>query len=602
MSFPTRPRTAFPLSPRELLLCLLAATLMLYAPSLNFQFVYDDGAQVVSNPRIQSWQHLPGYFTQHAWGHALGAGQANYYRPFFLLWLLLNHTLFGLNAVGYHLTTVLAHMAVVLLVYLLASQLLGDRQAALLAALVFAIHPVQVESVAWVAGVSEPLMALAILGCLLAYIRAQRAASGGLRYAWWAASLGLFLAALLLKESAAVVPSAVFVHGALFSEAETPAPGKRFQRAAWKTAPYLAVFALYLALREWALGGLLHAAMKMDPATLLLTLPSLAWLYVKHLVLPVGLALHYHTPPVGAVWSRGFLLPLCALSMVILLVVWWARGDRRVAFGGLWIATFLAMPLFTAGWFAHADLVHDRYLYVPMVGLSLLAAVGWQQLRARFASRPLHYAVPTALLAVGLAVLTLSYERHWSDNESLYRRSVEVSPAAFLPKILLAQELLMGKGTESKAETIALLRQAEADSGGDWLTQYFLGIWHMQENEPAGAEAYWLNCIRLDPTRGQAYESLGELRLREGRAAEAVAPLRTALEMRPDSVDLRLRYGRSLELAGDLEGALQEFRRVLRELPQEELLAERVARLEKAVRERHKESDTDGVVVPRGSL
>src|SRR5215208_6705604 len=93
------------------LIALLLLTTLLYARTLAFGFVYDDTSQIVVNPRIQSWHHLPSYFTQHLWAHNIPAANGNYYRPMLLVWLLLNYSLFGGTAMGWHVTSLLLQLA-----------------------------------------------------------------------------------------------------------------------------------------------------------------------------------------------------------------------------------------------------------------------------------------------------------------------------------------------------------------------------------------------------------------------------------------------------------------------------------------------------------
>ncbi len=186
------------------LVVVLAATYFSYAVTTRFTFAYDDFPQIIDNPRVHSAAYLPQYFTKQVWAHA---GQPeNLYRPLFLAWLLANFSAFADYSTGWHLTTVLMHLVVSLLVYLLARRLLPDKKAAaLVAAAVFALHPSRVEAVAWVSGVTEPLSAAFFLGGFLCYIHYRERQY--CQPAWLAASLGLYIAALLTKETAIVLPA-----------------------------------------------------------------------------------------------------------------------------------------------------------------------------------------------------------------------------------------------------------------------------------------------------------------------------------------------------------------------------------------------------------
>src|SRR6185295_10006074 len=177
----------------------VAVTFVAYMGTLRYDFVYDDEYVITQNPTVQSWAFAPHYFTEHLWFFKFPL--SNYYRPIFLVWLALNHTLFGLDPVGYHLTTVLAHVTVTLLVFHLARRLTGDLGAAAIASLLFGLHPAHIEGVAWICGVSEPLMAMFLLGSFLCYLR-YRDPNIGSRKLWFVASLVLATLAVFEKETA----------------------------------------------------------------------------------------------------------------------------------------------------------------------------------------------------------------------------------------------------------------------------------------------------------------------------------------------------------------------------------------------------------------
>ena len=159
------------LSPRMAViaaLCLMAAVFAVYWSSLEFQFILDDH-RFVNDPRVQSSGHVWDYFANYVWAQFTG-GPSSFYRPVFILWMRVNFVLNDLSPWGWHLLSIMNHTAVALLLGLLAWRLLRDRAAGLLAATLFALHPAQTESVAWVT-VPDPLMSIGILGSLLLYLR-----------------------------------------------------------------------------------------------------------------------------------------------------------------------------------------------------------------------------------------------------------------------------------------------------------------------------------------------------------------------------------------------------------------------------------------------
>ena len=222
----------------------LLITAIIYLDTLSFQFVYDDLTLIVRNPQVQSWRYVPYFFKEHLWASV--AGQGNYYRPVFQLWLLLNHTLFGLDPMGWHLSTVAVHLGVTLLVYPLVVLLGGDRLTAAVAATLFGVHPVHIESVAWVAGVCDSLLSLFFLGALVAYLRARKSPTA---MRWRALALVLYGLALLTKEVAGMLPALVLGYEWIYASESETAHSQRLRKALVAIIPFAAVTAVYLAVR-----------------------------------------------------------------------------------------------------------------------------------------------------------------------------------------------------------------------------------------------------------------------------------------------------------------------------------------------------------------
>src|SRR5579859_2966532 len=179
---------------------------LVYAWTLSFQFVYDDIGQLVDNPSIRSWQFLPQYFTSHMWAGVLA--NSNYYRPLVLLWFRLNYVLFGLSPAGWHFTSILAHAAATLLVFRLVYRLFTNRTAAILSAMIFGLHPIHVQSVAWVSGVTDPLLAIFMTASFLQYLT-FRESRKPIHLVW---SLLLYAGATLTKEPGVILPAIIFAY------------------------------------------------------------------------------------------------------------------------------------------------------------------------------------------------------------------------------------------------------------------------------------------------------------------------------------------------------------------------------------------------------
>src|ERR1039457_3459799 len=181
--------------PSVLLPLLGLSTFVVYSGSLSFEFVWDDWPQIVNSPIIRSWSNLPRAFGSDLWYHV--ARHQVYYRPLFVVWSILNYALFGLRAWGWHLGAILAHVAAVAAVFWLARKLRLEYWTAALAALVYALHPIHIEPVAWVSAASDTMVTMFAALAFAAFLSGRDASQAPKKQtAWWAASLALFACAL----------------------------------------------------------------------------------------------------------------------------------------------------------------------------------------------------------------------------------------------------------------------------------------------------------------------------------------------------------------------------------------------------------------------
>jgi Flp pilus assembly protein TadD len=349
--------------------------------------------------------------------------------------MLVNHQWFGKDPAGYHATGIALHALVTLLVYLLAARTLKDRMAAGFAALFFAVHPLHVESVAFVSGINDPEFTLFALAAMLCFLRwrdgggyrrsavggqpaasdKQQAASSRLRAAsdkhqiaghltddgstsasaghkWLFLSLACYALSLLSKETALVLCPLIFVYewrwAAGSREPTTdnrqPATDSRSPaalRALLVTLPYLAVTGMYLAARFLALWGLAPGATnRSSRAQMLMSLPAVLWFYLRKMIWPLPMSLFYPLRTVTHANLANFAWPLAA-SVAVLAGLWiWSRRSAAAGMAAAWMVLPLALPLLATTRFRFYDLVHDRYLYLPSAGLVMLMALAVRRL------------------------------------------------------------------------------------------------------------------------------------------------------------------------------------------------------------------------------
>lgn len=181
-----------------------------FLPALRYGFVYDDDVQVVDTVAVRSVQSPANYFFTSVWTLRNSAIPLNYnyYRPLFYSLLRVSAALFGVHPLPWHLAVLITHLAVTVLVFFLLRRHLGDSWTAVAGSLVFGLHPVHTESVVWISGVTDPLVALGVLESFLLWLRKMETPSNGLL----AGSLACYGAALMCKETAVALPAIVFAY------------------------------------------------------------------------------------------------------------------------------------------------------------------------------------------------------------------------------------------------------------------------------------------------------------------------------------------------------------------------------------------------------
>lgn len=511
--------------------CLLAAVYALYAPSLDFQFILDDH-RFTNDPRIQMPDHVWEYFSNFVWAQFIG-GPPSFYRPIFLLWMRINFLLSALSPWGWHLLSIAKHVAVAVLLGLLVWRLLRDRTAALLASALFVLHPAQAESVAWVT-VPDPLMSAGLLASLLFFWmyreavssrqepkdrksrgRSKTEAPSSREGVWLVLSAAFYAASLLAKETAIVFPAVIFSLALFVPESSPVEAGspkqprqgwaRRSRNALVQVTPFLGATLIYLLMRLNALDGKLGAATQhLSWATIVLSWPGILWFYAKTIFWPVRSYAFADGDLVEHYSAREVLLPAFAVvatvAALFVLAQWcWrkagvelsrreARGVQSALFIGALLLVLPIVPALNLNALNPGDFLHGRYTYLPLAGLTMLLAAAWHLSgKARI---PL--VLFAAAVAVVLGVLTVSQEKMWKDDLTVFTTAHALAPrnqpvAKNLSDAQVQQALrLEDEGRCSEA--VPVFEKVAKDYPQDWYAWAALGVCMVQLNDLPRAE------------------------------------------------------------------------------------------------------------------
>jgi len=562
-------------------------TFVLYSGALFFEFVWDDESQIVNNPLIRSWSNLPRAFGSDLWYHV--ARHQVYYRPLFVAWSMLNYTLFGLRPWGWHLGAILVHVAAVAAVFWLARKLGVEYWTAALGALIFALHPIHIEPVAWISAASDTMVTMFVVLAFGAFLDGRSVEQTG-RSAWKLASFALLGCALLTKEMAVTFPVLVGIYAWL-----NPAQGRTSQKwrvldAVVEAVPYALLTAAYVVLRKHAL---VHATGQFDPshgiADVVRTLPLVMVFYLRKLLLPIGLTGLYYTPYVTGHIVGLVAAPAIALGVVVVGLWYWNRreGNSAVAFAGLWLLIGLAPALYLRN-FGNGDFVRDRYMCLPSVGFAILLALGCRRLPSvkRWSARTVQLCA-VAVICAAYVALSLAQQVYWGSDllvlvrgqalypgnpltlawlSSEYSQRGAHEPAIALAKAAAIEHPEYAYGTLALAE--AYIRAGRFEEGRVWLQRVvpeysqseagmatFAGLYGRMGDYDK-ASALCSEILSKEPDLYSALYNCGNIHLLAGQYAEAEKLLRHAVEIAPDQAAPRHYLGRALLQSGHNTEAL----------------------------------------------
>ena len=526
---------------------LIIVVFLAYQPAWRGGLLWDDDAHVTC-PELRSCQGL-------WWIWSEPEVTLQYY-PLLHTAFWVEHKLWGDSTLGYHLVNLTLHALSALMVAVILRRL--AIPGALLAAAIFALHPVHVESVAWITEQKNTLSAAFYLGAMLAYLRFDRTR----KTSWYLAALGLFSLGMLCKTVIATLPGAMLV---IF--------WWQRGRLSWKkdALPLVPFFLL------GAGGGLITTWWELKfnkcdgpdfiftSAERLLIAGRGVWFHLWKLVWPTNLTFFYPRWSIDADAWRQYLFPLAAAALLIMLwaIRRWTRAPLAAAlfFGG---TLFPVLGFFNLYTFRYS-FVANHYQYLASLGIIALASAGIALLleKWRLWGRPAGYTLCLTLLAA-LAGLTWRQSRMYADVETLYRTTIEESPECWLAHYNLAVVLASGGRTD---EAIAHYRKAMKINPNDAKPYNNLGVILYGRGQCNEAKAHLRKALEINPRYAQAHFNLGIALAGCGQMDEAIDHYQTALEIEPNHVEAHHSLGLALFSLGQFDKAIVHYRKALRIKP-----------------------------------
>jgi tetratricopeptide (TPR) repeat protein len=526
-----------------LCLVLAAMTFAVFSQTLRHEFVnYDDDHYVYENPVVARGLTLKGI----VW--VFTHSDCSLYHPLTMLSLMADYQLYGLHAGGYHFTNLLLHTATVILLFLILRQMTGALWRSAFVAAVFAIHPLRVESVAWVAERKDVLSAFFFMLTLGAYARYVRKPDSLARYLVVAAA---FVLALLSKPTVVTLPFVLLLLDYW--------PLRRFEQPRKLSGLLLEKIPL-LALAAWIGARTVQAAgtALADNETISMpmrignALVSYA-VHLRQIIWPEGLAVFYPRPEKG--YSVGT-MAFCFLLLALITggVLAFRRKRPWLLTGWFWyLGVFAPMIGFVQlGAFAHAD----RMTLLPQIGIYV--AVTWLVAEWRV-SRVVFGGLMAGVLAV-LMVCAWKQTTYWQNSEVLWTRALACTTGNFVA------HLNLGKALQEKGrvdEAVVQFQKVLEIKPHFAQAHYDLGIVLCQKGRMDEGIAQFQLALQFNPAHGEAHNNLGNALLQKGRVDEAITQYQQALQLNPAYGEARNNLGNALCQKGRMDEGITLFQQAL---------------------------------------
>ena len=547
---------------------LIAVTLAVYAPVRQYDFVsFDDFQYVKENAQVTrglSWEGARWAFT---------TGELSNWHP--LTWLshMLDVQLYGVNPGAHHATNVFFHILNALLLFGLVHQMTGAMGRSAFVAALFAVHPLHVESVAWIAERKDVLSTLFGLLTIWAYVEyARRPALRRYLIMFPPFALGLMAKPMLVTLPFVLLLLDIWPLGRMALAAGIPGPGRAVTpsnpRTSWpllvkEKIPLFGLtvvssLATYVAQKQ---GG---AVSGLDALSLTLRLENSAVSYLAYIgkmLWPANLAVFYSYPKSLPVeWVGGSLLVLAGVSV---LVIRFAARLPYLLVGWLWyLGTLVPVIGFVQ---VGIQSMADRYTYLPLIGLFIIMAWGIADLLSRWRVRDMALTLAAVLVILACAITARVQVGYWGSSLLLWNHAVEASADNYRAHLALgalyADQGRLDLAIQHFSEALRIRLDIPEGHNG-------LGAALADQGKLLEAIPHYVEALRLKPALFEAHNNLGNALWRQGKVEEAITEYREALRLKQDYAEAHNGLGAALDDQGKIEEAIAQYREALRLKPE----------------------------------
>jgi tetratricopeptide (TPR) repeat protein len=551
-------------------LCVFLAVIVwiAFGKALGHEFVsYDDYQYVIQNPKVTNGLTRDGI--QWAMTHV----HATNWHPLTTLSHMLDCQLFGLQPWGHHLINILLHTAAAILLFLALRELTGNLWPSLLVAAIFAVHPLRVESVAWISERKDVLSGVFFMLILWAYARYAR--GNRARFFQYMAVVVLFALGLMCKPTLVTVPFVLLLLDYWPLRRGEPASSldRGIARATWPRliGEKLPLFVLSVAscvatllAQKEALDASLKPPVGERVGNALISYVA----YVGQMIWPAHLAVLYPYPEHNLKVSQMILALLVLLTISVAFFLW-RKKYPFLLIGWLWYLGMLVpmIGIIQVGLQVRAD----RYTYLPQIGLYLLVVWGATELFHRWRRTRTILAITAVLILIALTTRSYSQISYWRDSETLWKHAIASTSNNYIVYNNLAEALSQsGRFAEAITECRKALKikpdfAAAHNNLGYALVQQKQSADSVRGRDGAVDEAieHYQTALQIKPDFTQAHNNLGNALLQKGQLDAAIEQFQKSLETQPNDAEAEMSLGNALLQKREVDEAIAHYQKAV---------------------------------------
>ena len=515
---------------------IIALSVGVNANTMINDFVYDDFANILGNPWITDIKFLPDIFSTHVGGFS-GEYSTRYYRPLNNVLFMAGYHISGYTPWGYHLINILLHTMVSLLVYIISLTLFaapavsrGFLSPPLLIALLFAVHPIHTESVAWVSGISDISYSIFYLFSFYMYIRSGEG-NRSIFNRFYLVSLGSFCLAVLSKEPALTLPFFLVAYDYVHS-----GKGIRSVGYAKRYFPFLILIVVYFFVRFLVLPGFIPSKSRtvLSGYQYFLNAFPLFAEYLEKLLLPLNLSPVHVFHPVLSIQEAKSVLGIF-ITIAFFTIFFIARNKSMLLLG----FSFMLIPLLPAFYttaISGESVFAERYLYLPTFGYTIVLAYLYSE-AGKFMHRNSTLAILIAAALIGtFSVGTTIRNTDWKDSYALWSDTVKKSPQSSVARQFYGYALYSRGNID---EAILEYRKALELNPQLYDARINLGIAYHSKGQMEQAIEQYRILLRYYPGSASAHNALGMAYGRVGFLDDAIEHFQSALELDPGNEEAK---------------------------------------------------------------